>query len=124
MTSSLLAESYRPTSGCIGRVATVMTELLLCIGRVCHSYDSNRFCHINAVLLIVNNSLYCKTGDSRFPIVNFPFLKSNISLAPASIVYPFERCARNSFKTLVTGGRYVPANCCHGVIAGLNLCQL
>ena len=40
MTSSLLTESYR--------VASVLAELL-CIGRVYHSYDSDRFCHIHAV---------------------------------------------------------------------------
>ena len=38
---------------CIGRVASVLAELL-CIGRKCHSYDSDRICHINTVLLIVN----------------------------------------------------------------------
>ena len=53
VTSLLLAESYRPTFGCIGGVASVLAELL-CIGRVCHSYDSDRFCHKNTVLLIVN----------------------------------------------------------------------
>ena len=42
MTSSLLAES-----------SSVLAELL-CIGRVCHSYDSDCFCHIHTVLLIVN----------------------------------------------------------------------
>ena len=53
MTSSLLAESYLPNGNCIGRVASILAELL-CTGRVCRSYDSDRFCHINTVLLIVN----------------------------------------------------------------------
>ena len=47
----VIAESYRPSCVCIGRVASVLTELL-CIGLVCRSYDSGRFCHINTVLLI------------------------------------------------------------------------
>ena len=33
----------------IGRVPSVLAD-----GRVCHSYDSDRFSHINTVLLIVN----------------------------------------------------------------------
>ena len=53
MTLSLLADSYRLSCVGIGRVAFVLAELL-CNGRVCHSYDSDRFCHINTVLLIVN----------------------------------------------------------------------
>ena len=53
MTSSLLAEAYRPSCVCIGRVASVLAELL-CIGRFCRSFDPDRFCHINTVLLIVN----------------------------------------------------------------------
>ena len=52
MTASLLAESYRPSCICIGRGASVMAELL-CIGRVCGSYDSDRFCQINTILIIV-----------------------------------------------------------------------
>ena len=32
-------------------MADVLAELL-CIGRDCHSYDSDHFCHINTVLLI------------------------------------------------------------------------
>ena len=35
------------------RFRIVLAELL-CIDRVGHSYDSDRFCHINTVLLIVN----------------------------------------------------------------------
>ena len=42
MTSSLLAESYRPSCVCIGRVASVLPELLG-IGRVDLSYDSDSF---------------------------------------------------------------------------------
>ena len=38
---------------CIGRVTSVLTGFL-CIGRVYHSYDSDRFCHINTALHIVN----------------------------------------------------------------------
>ena len=41
----------------IGRVVSASCDLLaelLCIGRFCRSYDSDRFCHINTVLLIVN----------------------------------------------------------------------
>ena len=44
---------HRYWPSCIGRVASVQAELL-CIGRVCHSYDVDCFCHINPVLLIVN----------------------------------------------------------------------
>ena len=36
-----------------GGVAFVLAKLL-CIGRVCHLYDSDCVCHINTVLLIVN----------------------------------------------------------------------
>ena len=46
MTSSFLAEPYWPSCVRIDRV--------LCFGRVCHSYDSDCFCHIHAVLQIVN----------------------------------------------------------------------
>ena len=46
VTSSLLASR-------IGRVASVLAELF-CIGRVYHSYDSNRFCHKHTVLLTLN----------------------------------------------------------------------
>ena len=42
MTSSLMAESNRPSCICIDRVASVLAELL-CIGRFCRSYDSDRF---------------------------------------------------------------------------------
>ena len=55
MTSSLLAESYWPSCVCVGRVASILAELL-CIGRVCRSYDSDRFCQINTV--IVNYRFY------------------------------------------------------------------
>ena len=51
MTSSYLAEPYWPSR--IGRVASVLAELP-CIGRVCHSYDSDCFCHVHTILLIVN----------------------------------------------------------------------
>ena len=53
MTSQSFADSYWPCSICIGRVASEVAELL-CISLVCHSYDSDRFCHINTVLLIVD----------------------------------------------------------------------
>ena len=43
---------YWPSCVCIGRAASVLAELLY--GRVYRSYDSDRFCHINTVLLIVN----------------------------------------------------------------------
>ena len=55
MASSLLAESYRPSCVCIGRVASVLAELL-CIGRFCCTYESDRFCHINTVLLTANKT--------------------------------------------------------------------
>ena len=51
MTSALLAETYRPSCVCIARVAFVFAELLY-VGRVCRSYDTTVFCHINIVLLI------------------------------------------------------------------------
>ena len=56
MMSLLLTESYRPSCVCIGRVVSVLGELL-CIGRVCRLYDFDSFCHINTVFLIVNNHL-------------------------------------------------------------------
>ena len=45
---------------CIDRAASVLAELRLywpscgCIGRVCCSYDSDHFCHIDTVLVIVS----------------------------------------------------------------------
>ena len=53
MTSLLLAELYRMRCVCIGRVAFVLA-VLLCICRACPSFDSDRFCHINTVILIAN----------------------------------------------------------------------
>ena len=53
MTSSSLAESYQPSCICVGGVASVLVDLL-CIGRVCRSYDLDHFCHIGTVLVIVN----------------------------------------------------------------------
>ena len=53
MTSSLLAEPYRPSCVCIGRAVSVLADVL-CIGRVCRSYDLDRFYHISTALLIVN----------------------------------------------------------------------
>ena len=53
MTLSLLAKSYWKSCICIGHVASVLAKLL-CIGQVCRSYDLDRFCHINTLLLIVN----------------------------------------------------------------------
>ena len=37
----------------IGQVASILAELL-CIDRECRSYDLDRICHINTLLLIVN----------------------------------------------------------------------
>ena len=60
MTSSLLAESNRPSCVCIGRVASVLAELRLYWQRCFVSadfvilYDQDRFCQINTVLLIFN----------------------------------------------------------------------
>ena len=56
MTSSLLAESYRPSCVWIGRVVSVLAELL-CIGRFCLSFESGHNLYelaIINVLLIVN----------------------------------------------------------------------
>ena len=44
----VLAELHLYWSSC-----SVLAELL-CTGQVCHSYELDRFCHINTVLLIVN----------------------------------------------------------------------
>ena len=64
MTSLLLAVSYR-------LVPSVLAELL-CISRVCHPYDSDSFCHINTVLLIVNYK--CLLNDAK---INPGFLQSD-----------------------------------------------
>ena len=65
MTSSLLAESYGPSCICNSGVASVLAELL-CIGRVCRSYESNRFCHIDTVLLTLNLIIPHITSKSRW----------------------------------------------------------
>ena len=44
---------YWPSCVSIGRVASVLAEIL-CIGRVCRSYDLDSFCHTNTVSLTVN----------------------------------------------------------------------
>ena len=71
--------------------------------------------------------LFDKRDDVNFPMVNFPFLSSNIPSAHAYGIYipQLARYARAccKYQTFFLDGSCSPINCCHRVIAKRILCQ-
>ena len=63
----------------IGRVASVLAELL-CIGRVCRSYESDSFSCINTVLLIVLKLKFAPKDvmPNYSALTGFPSIKGKI----------------------------------------------
>ena len=58
----------------------------------------------------------------NFPVINFPFLSSNIPLTPANGVYVSRDSVAN-IKTLLIEESCLPINWCHRVTTDRSLCQ-
>ena len=71
--------------------------------------------------------LFEKRADFNFPIVNFPYMSSNVPSAPAYGVYEFQLVwyaePVANIKTLLIEGSCSPINCYHRVIAKRSLCH-